>query len=185
MKNPIITNVKQHSASRLFNIEKVDLTFSNESVRQYERIKAVKDNSRAVMIIPMIDDDHILLIREYAVGVERYTLSFPKGGVEENETLYQAADRELSEECGYRSHKYEYFKRLYLAPSYLALSIDVIIARNLFTSASLGDEPEPIIVEKWHLKDIDTLLSHEDVIEGRTVACLLYIWRIWMQNEHL
>ena len=36
----------------------------------------------AVIIVAMPDDEHVLLIREYACGVHRYELGLPKGRLE-------------------------------------------------------------------------------------------------------
>ena len=44
--------------------------------RVYERMRP--SSREAVMIIPIVDD-HLILIREYAVGTESYELGFSKG----------------------------------------------------------------------------------------------------------
>ena len=44
--------------------------------RVYERMRP--STREAVMIVPIVDD-HIILIREYAVGTESYELGFSKG----------------------------------------------------------------------------------------------------------
>ena len=49
----------------------------------------------------MLDDDTVLLMREYAAGVHRYELGLLKGRMDAGETPEQAANRELKEETGY------------------------------------------------------------------------------------
>lgn len=53
----------------------MDLEFSNGVRRVYERMRPT--NREAVMIVPIVDD-HLILIREYAVGTESYELGFRK-----------------------------------------------------------------------------------------------------------
>ena len=76
LKKPKILKVETVAHSRLFNVESVDLEFSNGVRRVYERMRP--SGRQAVMIVPIIDDE-LLLIREYAVGIEEYELGFPKG----------------------------------------------------------------------------------------------------------
>ena len=97
-KKPDILNITAVARSRLFTIESVDLAFSNGAHRVYERMKP--SEREAVMIVPIIDD-HLILIQEYAVGLETYELGFPKGLIDAGETVNEAAVRELKEEVGF------------------------------------------------------------------------------------
>ena len=56
---------------------------------------------RAVLVVPLLDPETVLLIREYAAGVERYELALPKGRIEDNESVTEAGNREMMEEIGY------------------------------------------------------------------------------------
>ena len=86
--------------SRIFRVEQVDLAFSNGEQRSYERLLGGKRGS--VLVVPLLDDDTVLLIREYATGSHDYQLGLPKGRMEaDDRDPLQAADRELREEVGY------------------------------------------------------------------------------------
>ncbi len=50
--------------SRLFRVEALDLRFSNGVEVKYERLTS--STSGAVIVVPMLDDDTVLLIREYS-----------------------------------------------------------------------------------------------------------------------
>jgi 8-oxo-dGTP pyrophosphatase MutT (NUDIX family) len=50
-----------------------------------------------------LESRHLLLVREYAVGLESYHLGLPMGLVREEESAIAAANRELMEETGYAS----------------------------------------------------------------------------------
>ena len=76
LQKPTILNVETVAKSRLFNVESVDLEFSNGVRRVYERMRP--SSREAVMIVPIVDE-HLILIREYAVGTESYELGFSKG----------------------------------------------------------------------------------------------------------
>lgn len=74
LKKPEILSVSVAAKSRIFEIQRVELKFSNDEYRIYERLKP--STRAAVMMLPL-DGDALLLVREYAVGTERYELGFP------------------------------------------------------------------------------------------------------------
>ena len=82
-KLPEITQRKQVAKSKLFAIEQIDLTFSNGVKREYERMQG--SGRGAVLIVPMLDSETMLLVREYCAGTHSYELGFPKGLIDEGE----------------------------------------------------------------------------------------------------
>ncbi|MDX1813056.1 MAG: NUDIX domain-containing protein, partial [Gammaproteobacteria bacterium] len=95
---PKILKQSTIAKTRIFEIEQMDLQFSNGVEVQYERLRS--NPNGAVLVVPLLDDDTVLLIREYAAGVQRYELALPKGRVENNEDPLDAANREIMEEVG-------------------------------------------------------------------------------------
>lgn len=169
-EKPKILHQSIVSKSRLFTVESVDFKFSNGVERTYERL--ISGGAGAVMMVAMLDDEHVALIREFAGGLEEYTLTLPKGAVDLGETLEHAANRELQEEIGFAARKITFLKRLSLSPSYIKGYIDVFLAEDLYPSVLEGDEPEPLELVKWPLENLHELVMREDVNEGRAVASL-------------
>ena len=75
-KNPKVTNVQTVARSNVFNVESMDVEFSNGTKRTYERLNP-KGNG-AVLVVPMLDDDTVLMIYEFSAGTECYELGFDK-----------------------------------------------------------------------------------------------------------
>ncbi|MGL4860678.1 MAG: ADP compounds hydrolase NudE [Enterobacteriaceae bacterium] len=171
---PRILNIEKVAESRLFKIEKVDLLFSNGERRLYERMSAASHHS--VMIVPVIDD-HLLLIREYAVGIEGYELGFPKGVVDEGEGILEAANRELMEEVGFGATRLTELISLNLAPAYFSGKMSILLAQDLYPQWRQGDEPEPLQVIRWPLNEVDRLLQQADFREARSVSALFLAQR--------
>src|SRR5581483_10685095 len=60
-------------------------------------IYGVVTGAPAVGVLPFLDDDTVLLIRQWRYVVRRATWEMPTGGVHPGETLEAAAQRELGE----------------------------------------------------------------------------------------
>lgn len=170
---PAITARKPVAKSRLFSIEQVDLTFSNGEKREYERM--LGSNRGAVMIVPMIDDETMLLVREYCAGTHSYELGFPKGLVDPGESPENAANRELQEEIHYAAKSLKHLHQARIAPAFFNSKMDIYLATDLYPSALIGDEPEPLEVVEWKLSDYKSLLAQEDFNEARSIVALMML----------
>lgn len=172
-KLPTITQRKQIARSKLFAIEQIDLTFSNGERREYERMLGTGRGS--VMIVPMINEDTMLLVREYCAGTHTYELGFPKGLIDPGESSEQAANRELKEEIGHGCNQLTLIHKVSMAPAFFSASMDIFMANDLYQEWLVGDEPEPLDVVPWKLSEYHTLLMQPDFNEARSIAALLLI----------
>ena len=159
--------------SRHFHIEQLQLRFSNGVERTYERINPGFD--RAVMVVPMLDDETVLLSREYGAGVSDYYLSLPKGAMDVGEDAVTTANRELQEEIGYGARQLTVIKQLALSPSYMGNKITLVLAQQLYPNVLPGDEPEPIEVVRYSLRELDQLIARDDFYEAYAVAALYIV----------
>ncbi|NLS54724.1 ADP compounds hydrolase NudE [Hafnia alvei] len=171
-QKPKILSVETIARSRLFNVESVDLEFSNGVRRVYERMRP--SEREAVMIVPILGDD-LLLIREYAVGIESYELGFPKGLIDPGEEIFQAANRELMEEAGFGAEQFTFLHKLTMAPSYFSSRMNIVLAEDLFPERLEGDEPEQMPVVRWPIARMMELLDDPDFREARSVSALFLV----------
>ena len=172
-KKPRILSAQTVARTRLFHVEEVGLEFTNGTVVHYERLNASPYG--AVLVVPMLDDDTVLLIREYAAGVHRYELGLPKGLIEVGETLLEAANRELMEEVGYGARDLRHITSLTLAPGYFGHVTHVVFARDLYEQRHPGDEPEEIEVVPWRMSELKNLVAQDDCTEARSIAALYMV----------
>lgn len=176
---PRVLNRSTIASTRLFTVEAMDLEFSNGEKRQYERL--VGSASGAVLIVPKPTDDSVLLISEYAAGMDRYELAFPKGKIDPGESMLDAANRELQEETGYAANKLTHIHSMTIAPGYLGHTTHIVLAEELSPSSREGDEPEALEVSEWKLESLPELLLREDFSEARSIAAFYLVRDIHAQ----
>ena len=163
-----------------YRLEQLDLEFSNGEHRRFERM--VSRGHGAVVVVPMLDDETVLLVREYAAGVHRYELGLVKGRIDAGESPEQAADRELKEEAGYGARRIDVLRGLTLAPTYMSHVSWLVLARDLYPEKLPGDEPEELEVIPWKLQELEKLMLRDDFSEGRSLAAL-FIARAWLASR--
>ena len=123
----IITSCQKLSNSHLFS--RVNFLPSTKpkynlkkKVLNYEIIAGT--GGGAVLIIPILDEC-VLFIKEYAAAVDDYMITLPKGKIDDNEDIYEAANRELQEEVGYKSDNIKFIQKIYPV-SYTHLTLPTI-----------------------------------------------------------
>jgi ADP-ribose diphosphatase len=169
-RKPEVLASRWVSHSRLFHVEEQRLRFSNGVERTYERLNPGFHG--AVMVVPVRSDGRLLLVREYGAGVADYYLSFPKGAVHTEESVLDAANRELMEEVGFGAHLLEPLAELALSPSYMGNRMSIVLARELFEKRLPGDEPEPLTVSAHSFAELFELQAAGTLDEAYAVAAL-------------
>lgn len=172
-RKPVVTRTETIARTRLFHVEQVGLRFANGREVSWERMRSAPGG--AVLVVPMLDAETVLLIREYAAAVERYELALPKGRVEEGESVAEAANREIMEEVGYGARKLTPLKSVTLAPGYFNHATHLVLAQELYPARLEGDEPEAIEVVPWPLARLAELLAREECTEARSIAALFMV----------
>ena len=111
-----------------FQVERLDLRFSNGVERTYERM--APRGRGAVVVAALRDPETLVLVREYACGPHRYELGLVKGRIDAGETPEQAAVRELKEEAGFGARRITRLRALTLAPAYMGHQTWLLLAED-------------------------------------------------------
>lgn len=174
-KKPEILKLTKLAQTKVFGVEGMKLRFSNGEERDFERLQL---HHGAVLVIPQPEPGIVWLAREYAAGVDRYELGFPKGLIDEGEEMLAAANRELQEELGYGARKLTHLKTVTLAPGYMGHLTHIVLASDLYPSQLPGDEPEPIEIVPWRLDQIEALLARDDFTDSRSIAAMYMLFNL-------
>ncbi len=142
----------------------------------------VIDSPNWVNIIPITDDNEVILVNQHRFGTEKLTLEIPGGMVDEGEDPMVAAIRELSEETGYTSADVIEIGKVEPNPalmsnytySYLALN-----ARQ--TDEQKLDGMEDIEILKRHIDEIPLLIEKGE-IQHALVICAFYFYNQYLSK---
>jgi ADP-ribose pyrophosphatase len=90
----------------------------------------------AVMIIPLLDAEHVLLERQFRYPLGRAIVEFPAGKIDAGEPPFECARRELLEETGYTARRWSYLGGLHNAIAYSDEKIEIYLAEDLERNGS-------------------------------------------------
>ena len=83
-------------SGRVFSVEVDKHRFPNGKTHEVEIVR----HRPSVVLLPLPDPAHIILVRQYRPSIERHTLELPAGSLNPGETADDAARRECEEEIG-------------------------------------------------------------------------------------
>lgn len=132
------------------------------------------DHPGAVAILPVTNDEKIVLINQYRYAAKKRLLEIPAGTIEKNEALEKCALRELREETGYSSNNIKKMFGCYLAPGYSNEILHVFLARELEKGEQKLDEDETISVLEYGYEEILTKIEDGTIIDAKTIASILF-----------
>jgi ADP-ribose pyrophosphatase len=131
----------------------------------------------AVAILPLLDDEHLCLVRNQRVIVGETLLEIPAGTLEPGEPPEVAAVRELAEETGYRASRLQKLTDFFPSPGVLSERTHLFLASEL-TKGTMQLEKdenlEPVIVA-W--RDALTWAKDGMIRDAKTLVALL-LWSV-------
>ena len=133
----------------------------------------------AVMIVPMLDDGRLVMERQCRYPLGGVLLEFPAGKIDPGEDRFACAQRELSEETGYRAAEWAKAATMHNAPAYSNEVIEIWFARGLSRGAQHLDEGEFIEVCLVDEATLDAQAAAGQLTDAKTLIALLWLqkWR--------
>lgn len=131
--------------------------------------------SDVVIVVPFLNKERLVMIRQYRYPVDKVLLEFPAGHVEDGEDPKMAAERELEEETGYNAKKIEYIYKYHPSVSRARQTVHVFRATNLtYMGSTKHDRGEDIRIEMLTVKQLKQLICKGKVeCAGTLVSYLL------------
>ena len=135
------------------------------------------DHPGAVMIIPRLPDEKLLLERQFRYPLARIFIEFPAGKIDPGEDPATTAARELLEETGYTAERWSHIGTLHPLITYSTERIEIYTADALtFVGAKL-DAGEFVEIITATLEEALTWIDRGELTDVKTMLGLLLLAR--------
>jgi ADP-ribose pyrophosphatase len=131
----------------------------------------------AVMILPLVDADHVCLIETYRVSIDRWQLELPAGTLDKGLPPDEVAHLELQEETGYRAGSMQLVHTFAMSPGILDEKMHFYVARELSSGESQRELGEQMVNRIFRWSEVDHLLRSRRIIDAKSLVALLWFMR--------
>lgn len=127
----------------------------------------------AVAIVPFLDRDQILMIRQYRFVTGGEIMEIPAGKLDPGETPESCAARELVEETGYRAGRIERLGAIWASPGFTDEIIHLFAAFDLEKSTQQLEPDEIIELRPMPLTEAIEMLRASEVSDAKSLIALM------------
>ena len=161
------------SSKEIFNHPRLTLIEDDVELPSGVIVKYLKYKDtglRAATIIAKREDGKILIQREYSYPPNQMLFQFPGGAVPADEKIEFGANRELTEEMGYRANHLESLGSYLINNRRTPMKMYIFLAIDL-VEESLEADPEEDIESFWFSEEeIDAMIKNNEIIHVHTLA---------------
>ncbi|MGL4848522.1 MAG: NUDIX domain-containing protein [Clostridium sp.] len=154
------------------------LEFINMTVELPDGNMGTRDIIRhpgASAIIPFIDDENVILVKQFRAALNKILIEIPAGKLEKGEDPFICAKRELEEETGFKSDNIEYLGTIATGAGFTDELIHIYKATKLYEGIKEGDEDEFIDIVKISMSEVKRMIKCGEIIDAKTISAFGYI----------
>lgn len=173
MSQPENLGTEQIYQGKMFTVERDRVRLPNGREVTMDLVR----HPRSVVLLPMPDSHHVILIRQYRHAVNRFLWELPAGSVDAGEEPEQAAIRECHEEIGQVPTTVVRLASLFPTPGFCDEEMVFYRLSGLTTptEAAVQDEDEDIEPKTFELRDVRDMIRSGEISDMKTVAGLTLI----------
>ena len=134
-----------------------------------EALREVARHPGAVGIL-VLEDDKLVLVRQFRYPIGRELLEIPAGKLEREEDPYPAALRELREETGGLTDRLDYLGDYYGSAGFCDEKLTLYFAKLSKIGENDPDEDEFLTVERYPLPVFEAMIARGEIVDGKTLS---------------
>ena len=157
---------------RAFSFVTEDVTLPNGSRSEMAFVR----HPGSTAIVPLVDDNTVIMERQYRHPVRDYLFEIPAGTMDPGETALACARRELAEETGYIAEEFIELGKIHILPAYSDELIHLYLARGLSLTKQNLDPDEIIKVVEYPLDEALQMIETGRITDALTILALQWAW---------
>lgn len=126
-----------------------------------------------VCVAALTEQNEVLLVRQFRYPYKEVLLELPAGKLEKGEDPFEAAKRELGEECGLTADHYTPLGEFYPTVGYDTEIIYMWVATGLHTTQMHLDDDEFLTPDRIPLAKAYEMVMSGEIKDGKTIAGVL------------
>jgi ADP-ribose pyrophosphatase len=154
---------------RVFELHRDRITLPNGVATTLDVIR----HPGAAAIVPVTDQRHVVLIRQYRYAIDAYIWEIPAGTMESGESPLDCARRELTEEIGVSAGRWEELGALAPLPAYSDETIHLYCAYDLAPARQHLDPDEILEIHEFRYAETLEMIRSGHIRDGKTIAGLM------------
>jgi ADP-ribose pyrophosphatase len=163
---------KPTQSFRVFSI-RTDTTISPRTGRKHDFY--ILESRDWINVIPLTDNQQVVMIKQYRHGSREVTLEIPGGLVDAGDTPKKAAARELLEETGYQAKKWQKIGVVNPNPALFNNRCHTFLAQDIKKiSDPSPDQTEDIEVVLIPLKRIHGLILNGEIDHAMVITAFTH-----------
>lgn len=166
-------------AGKLFQVFKDQVRVENGHLVTREIVR----HPGSVAVIPKQADGRIILVRQFRYVTGRELWEIPAGTLDKpNESIADAAHRELAEEAGLKAERWTTLGSAFLMPGYCSERMTFFLAEDLSATEAHAELDESFKVNAFDVHDLQVLRSTGELEDAKTLLGLAWagipIWEL-------
>lgn len=176
MDKPIVPHhIRKVFEGRVFSVQIETVTLPKGGRFDAEIVR----HPGSVVLVPVTDDDRIVLVRQYRHPIGRWVWELPAGSLERGEDPASAAARECQEEIGLIPGRMEKLGSLFPTPGYCDEEMNFYRLTQLRPpgegdAAAHADEDEDIEAKAFTIDEMRAMIGRGDIVDMKTVAAIYW-----------
>ena len=150
-----------------FDVDTVRLPNGKLATREYI------SHPGAVGVVPFLNRDTIVMVRQYRHPVGEVTLELPAGKIDPRESILTCIKRELAEETGYTARAFTPLIRYWPTPAFANEVLHLYVATGLKEGRANADEDEFLEVVNVPFRKAIEMVRRGKIRDSKTVIGLL------------
>jgi ADP-ribose pyrophosphatase len=127
----------------------------------------------AAAVVPFLDADTILLVRQYRHAAGGYLLEIPAGKLDAGEAPEACAARETEEETGHRAGRLEKLGAILTTPGFTDEIIHLYAGYDLAPTTAALEADEDLTVLTMPFADALAMVERGEITDAKTMSALL------------